>query len=72
MRTLGGYNHPESTVRTAEEPFTMLPSPKGMAEGYCRYHYRHFPSKKGLGFSCVMALGVQSHLLCRYEEFYSD
>lgn len=50
----------------------MLPSPKGMAEGYCRYHYRHFPSKKGLGFSCVMALGVQSHLLCRYEEFYSD
>lgn len=33
MGTLRGYKRPESTVRTAEEPSPLLPSPRGMAEG---------------------------------------
>lgn len=49
------------------EPFTLLPSP--MAGASCRDHCRQFPSKKGMGFACGMALGIQSHLLCRCEEF---
>lgn len=72
MGTLRGYKHPEWTVRTAGEPSTLLPSPQGMAEGLLQIHHRYFPFKKGLGFACAMALGVQSHLLCHYEEFYSD
>lgn len=41
--TLRGYKRPESTVRTAEEPSPLLPSPQGMAEGLLQIPLQALP-----------------------------
>lgn len=71
MGALRGYKHGADSEDSRGASHAAA-QPSGDAEGSLQVPLQAFPLQERAGFVCAMALGIQSHLRCRCEQFHSD